>query len=317
MNSAIQIKRTSSTLLISIPLLLAPLTAFAVPDGNTSFGVRALPGNTTGGFNTGLGYDALSINSSGHDNTAVGGWALIANTTGSDNVAVGSFALRTGGNKNTAVGSTALVNVGGTSNNNIAIGWSAGIGLQGPVHHNIDIGNQGVAGDSNTIRIGDSNHTRTFIAGIHGVAIAGTGVVVNAAGQLGVAASSARFKDEIQPMDRTSEAILALKPVTFRYKKELDPQGIPQFGLVAEDVEKVNPDLVVRDAEGKVNTVRYEAINAMLLNEFLKEHRKNEQQEKTIALQQKQIEALTAGLQKVTAQLELKERAPQAVLNNQ
>jgi uncharacterized coiled-coil protein SlyX len=131
-------------------------------------------------------------------------------------------------------------------------------------------------------------------------------------------------------MDKASEAILALKPVTFRYKKELDPEGIPQFGLVAEDVEKVNPDLVVRDTEGKVFTVRYEAVNAMLLNEFLKEHRKNQEQEATIALlkstdakqeatiakQQKQIELLTAGLQKVSAQLELSKPAPQTVLNN-
>ena len=128
--------------------------------------------------------------------------------------------------------------------------------------------------------------------------------------------SSERFKDGIKPMDKASEVILALKPVTFRYKKEIDPEGVPQFGLVAEDVEKVNRDLVMRDAEGKVYTVRYEAVNAMLLNEFLKEHRKNEQQEATIARQQKQIDALTAGLQKVSAQLELDKPAPQTVLNN-
>src|SRR5437762_14324182 len=118
-------------------------------------------------------------------------------------------------------------------------------------------------------------------------------------------------------MDKASEAILALKPVTFRYKKEIDPDGIPQFGLVAEQVEKVNPALVVRDADGKVNTVRYEAVNAMLLNEFLKEHRRNEEQGATIARQQKQIEVLTAGLQKVSAQLELNQRAPRTALNNQ
>ncbi len=117
-------------------------------------------------------------------------------------------------------------------------------------------------------------------------------------------------------MDKASEAILALKPVTFRYKHELDPKGIQQFGLVAEDVEKVNPDLVARDAAGKVYTVRYEAVNAMLLNEFLKEHRKNEEQEATIARQQKQIEALSAGLQKVSAQLELNEAAPYMANND-
>ena len=136
-------------------------------------------------------------------------------------------------------------------------------------------------------------------------------VRVNAYGQLGTVGSSARFKQNIKPMDKASEAIHALKPVTFRYKQELDPEGIPQFGLVAEEVEKVNPDLVARDDKGKVYTVRYEAVNAMLLNEFLKEHRKNEKQEATIAKQQKQIEALTAGLQKVSAQIEMTKPAPQ------
>jgi uncharacterized coiled-coil protein SlyX len=141
--------------------------------------------------------------------------------------------------------------------------------------------------------------------------------------------SSARFKEAIKPMDKASEAILALQPVTFRYKHELDPDGIPQFGLVAEEVEKINPDLVVRDADGKVNTVRYEAVNAMLLNEFLKEHRQVEEQkaglaemksvvskqEELIAKQQKQIEALTATVQKVSDQLALSKPAPQLVAN--
>jgi len=154
-------------------------------------------------------------------------------------------------------------------------------------------------------------------------------------GRLGTVASSQRFKDDIKPMDKASEAVLALKPVTFHYKKEVDPDGIPQFGLIAEQVEKVNPDLVVRDADGKVNTVRYEAVNAMLLNEFLKEHRKVEKQDRRlqqqeatiaqqqnefaskIALQQKQIETLTAGLQKVSTQVERSKPAPQMVLNNQ
>ena len=140
--------------------------------------------------------------------------------------------------------------------------------------------------------------------------------------------SSARFKDEIKAMDNVSEALFALKPVTFRYKKGIDPQGIPQLGLVAEEVEAVNPDLVVRDKEGKPYSVRYDQVNAMLLNEFLKEHRRVEEQQMTItqlkqdfqsriAHQQKQIEALTAGLQKVSAQLELNKPAPQTVVNNQ
>jgi hypothetical protein len=132
-------------------------------------------------------------------------------------------------------------------------------------------------------------------------------VVIDSAGQLGTSSSSARFKKEIKPMDQASEAILGLKPVTFHYKS--DKTDTPQFGLIAEEVAQVNPDLVVRDADGEIYTVRYEAVNAMLLNEFLKEHRKVEQLEK-------QIEALTAGLQKVSAQLELNKAAPQTVLNN-
>jgi hypothetical protein len=133
--------------------------------------------------------------------------------------------------------------------------------------------------------------------------------------------SSQRFKEHIKAMDKASESILELRPVSFRYKPELDPKGIPQFGLVAEEVEKVNPDLVVRDAAGEVYSVRYEAVNAMLLNEFLKEHKKVEDLEKdlraTIVQQQKEIEALTTSLQKVSAQLELRKPAPQTVANNQ
>jgi trimeric autotransporter adhesin len=197
---------------------------------------------------------------------------------------------------------------------------------------NIVIGALGAAGEASTIRIGKpGTQTRTFIAGIRGVTVpSGVGVIVGSNHQLGTVQSSKRFKEAIEPMDKTSEAILALKPVSFRYKHEFDPDRIPQFGLVAEDVEKVNPDLVVRDENGDLSSVRYEAVNAMLLNEFLKEHRKNEKQQSTIAIlkstdakqeaiiarQQKQIEALTAGLQKVTTQLELRKSAPQTVLND-
>ena len=163
------------------------------------------------------------------------------------------------------------------------MGVSAGINLT-TGSNNIDIGNAGVAGESNTIRIGTAGtQTATFIAGITGATVpGGVGVIVGNNGQLGTVVSSERFKDEIKPMDKASEAILALKPVTFRYKKELDPDGIPQFGLVAEEVEKVNPDLVARDEQGKAYTVRYEAVNAMLLNEFLKEHRKVQEQERSL-----------------------------------
>jgi uncharacterized coiled-coil protein SlyX len=199
------------------------------------------------------------------------------------------------------------------------------------------MGNAGSSsGESAKIRIGTTGTQRaTFIAGISGVTVpAGVGIIVGTDGKLGTVVSSERFKDAIKPMDKASEAILALKPVTFRYKHELDSDGIPQFGLVAEEVEKVNPDLVARDADGKAYTVRYEAVNAMLLNEFLKEHRTVQElkstvakQEatiaqlkqnfgETIARQQKQIEVLTAGLQKVSAQIEISRPAPQTVVDN-
>jgi len=169
----------------------------------------------------------------------------------------------------------------------------------------------GNAADANTTRIGkQGTQKNTFIAGIFGTAVTGSTVVVNSTGKLGVATSSERFKEAIRPMDKSSEAIINLKPVTFRYKEELDPDKIPQFGLVAEEVEKVNPDLVVRGEDGKVMSVRYEAVNAMLLNEFLKEHRKVQQLEANALEQQKQIEALTAGLQKVTARVEAANSVP-------
>ena len=198
-------------------------------------------------------------------------------------------------------------------------GFTAGVNLT-TGSNNIDIGAAGAAGESGRIRIGtQGKQTDTFIAGIYGATVTtGIPVLVGPKGKLGTMQSSVRFKEAIKPMDKASEALLALKPVTFRYKQELDPDGVPQFGLVAEEVEKVNPDLVVRGEDGKVMTVRYEAVNAMLLNEFLKEHRQVEEQAVTIAglkaaiaqqqasnaNQQKQIEALTAGLQKVTAQVE-------------
>jgi hypothetical protein len=263
-------------------------------------GFEALQDNTTGGTNTAIGRQALRSNTEGNQNTAVGHQALI-NNSGEGNTAVGSLALRD--------------NTTGTFN--IALGDFAGSAIT-TGHSNIDIGNFGVAGESNTIRIGDEAvQTATYIAGISGrTASGGVAVFVNSNGKLGSSTSSARFKEEIKPMGEASEAILALKPVTFRYKPEIDPKRIPQFGLVAEEVEKVNPDLVARDKEGKPYSVRYDQVNAMLLNEFLKEHRKNEEQQATIARQQKQIEALAAGLQKVSAQLEVIRPAPQTALNN-
>jgi endosialidase-like protein len=282
---------------------------------NTATGAVALENNTTGSNNTADGFQALLLNTTGTQNSATGGSALKSNTTASNNTADGFQALshNTTGANNTAIGYNALLNNNGSSN--IAVGSSAGANLTSGNNNNIDIGNGGVQGESNTIRIG-SAQLRTFVKGISGAAVSGATVVINAGGQLGVSASSARFKDKIKPMDKASEAILALKPVTFRYKKELDPERIPQFGLVAEDVEKVNPDLVARDDQGKLYTVRYEAVNAMLLNEFLKEHRTVQELKSTVAEQQKQIKALASGLEKVSAQLELNKPAPRTVLNN-
>jgi hypothetical protein len=287
-------------------------------DANTATGAAALSDNTSGTNNTANGVNALFFNTTGGQNTATGGGALLNNRIGNNNTADGFQALNSNtGGSNTAIGSKALFR-NSTGSSNIGLGVSAGFNLT-TGSNNIAIGNFGVAAESNTIRIGQVQ-TRTFIRGISGVAIAGAPVVVNAGGQLGVAPSSAHFKNHIRPMDAESETILALTPVSFCYDQDIDDQSLPQFGLVAEEVEKVNPDLVVRDANGKPYTVRYEAVNAMLLNEFLKEHRKVEEQNATItqlkrdSVEQGQlIKALTAGLQKVSAQLELSKTAPQTV----
>src|SRR5262245_52886893 len=233
---------------------------------------------------------------------------------------------------NTAVGTEALQSLT-TGNANIALGLDAGNNLTAG-NINIYIGNAGAATESSTIRIGEQGtQTATFIAGISGATVTGTAVVVNGSGQLGVAASSARFKEAIKSMDNASEALFWLKPVTFRYKKNIDPAGTSQFGLVAEEVEKVNPDLVVRDKEGRPYSVRYEQVNAMLLNEFLKEHREVVELKSTVAEQRKGMEAMAAQLkeqatqiQKVSAQLataspsggglEVSKSAPQTVLNS-
>ncbi len=291
---------------------------------NTAVGNLALSNNTTGTFNSGFGQGALASNTIGTDDTASGAGALFNNTMGGGNTANGFQALNFNsvGNANTAIGFQALLH-NTVGNNNIALGAFAGFAITlGDL--NIDIGNLGFAGEANTIRIGDVQNA-TYVAGISGQSSpGGVAVFVNSDGKLGTALSSQRFKDDIKSMDSASEAILALQPVTFRYKKKFDPTGAAQFGLVAEEVEKVDPDLVVCDKEGKPYTVRYEAVNAMLLNEFLKEHRKNEQQEKTIAELKSGMKALAAivneqvsQIQKVSTQLELSKAAPQTVLNRQ
>jgi trimeric autotransporter adhesin len=279
------------------------LLSNTIGEANTANGAFALLSNTSGNNNTAIGDFVLFNNSVGNFNTANGVSALGSNTTGSGNTAIGSFALsiNTEGSTNTAIGSGALSS-NTTGNGNIAVGASAGTGVT-TADSAICIGTPG------------SNQTNScYIGNIFAqeVALDGVAVLVDSLGKLGVQISSRRFKEEIQPMDKASEVILALKPVTFHYKS--DAKNTPCFGLIAEDVAKVNPHLVVRDKNGEILTVRYDQVNAMLLNEFLKEHRKNEEQEATIAqlkkdLQanaaqhQKQIEALTEGLQKVSAQL--------------
>jgi hypothetical protein len=267
-------------------------------------------------LNTALGVNALASNTEGGSNTAVGG--------GDNEIVSAALGHNTTGSGNTAIGRSAL-GVNTTGSFNIALGNSAGESLT-TGNFNIDIGNDGVADEANTIRIGTpfnpsptpaSGQNKAFVAGIRGIATGNNDaipVVIDSAGQLGTMSSSRRFKTEITPMDEASEAILALRPVTFRYKTNV--KGKPQFGLIAEDVAQVNPDLVVRDKDGQIYTVRYDAVNAMLLNEFLKEHKTVQEQGATIARLQKQVAALTAGLQKVSAQLELSKSAPQTVLND-
>jgi uncharacterized coiled-coil protein SlyX len=318
---------------------------------NTAVGAGALLSNTTGGSNTATGAFALFANSIGVENTAVGRDAL-QNSTSSDNTAVGLFALLTNvdGSSNTAVGAAALRNnVSGV--NNQAFGRGALRNTTGS--SNIGIGREAGANQTsgdNVISIGSPGDAtaftasdRCYIGNIRGVVVGnldGINVIVDSDGQLGTSNSSRRFKKDIKPMDQTSEVILALKPVTFHYKNAdtRKAENTPQFGLIAEEVAEVNSDLVVRDAAGQPLTVRYDAVNAMLLNEFLKEHKKVEEQQTNvtqlnakmaeqaaiIAQQQKGMELLTvqlkeqaAQIQKVSAQLEVNKPAQQVVSHKQ
>jgi Chaperone of endosialidase len=271
---------------------------------NTATGAFTLFLNTEGTFNTATGDRALFSNTAGSNNTATGASSLSNNTVSSDNTADGVSALANNvtGNFNTADGANALVH-NTTGNNNIAVGFSAGDNLT-TGDNNIDIGAEGVTDESNTIRIG-ANQRQIFIAGIRGATTANANaipVLIDSAGQIGTLSSSRRFKKDIKPMNETSEAILALKPVTFHYKN--DNTGTPQFGLIAEEVAEANPDLVMRDDHGEIYTVRYEAVNAMLLNEFLKEHRKVQELEANDSEQQREIKALVATVKEQAAQIQ-------------
>jgi len=260
---------------------------------NTADGMESLYANINGVRNTASGFRALFANTSGLNNTADGYQALLANTTGFNNVAEGNAALdvNVGGSMNTAVGVAALGSNAG-SDNNIALGFNAGFLVTGS--SNICIGNVGTSTDTNIIRIGDKQ-AKTFIAGIKNTAVSGSTVTIDATtGQLGISVSSERFKENIHDIGDASDVLLALRPVEFQYKPEIDPQGTPQYGLVAEEVAKVDPDLVIRDDKNQILTVRYQNVDALLLNEFLKEHKRVEEQSDEIAELKKTVEELKA-----------------------
>ena len=294
-------------------------TLFAnTADENTATGAGALFSHTDGGGNTANGAFALFSHTSGIDNTVVGDRALLLSTTGGFNTAVGEAAMLNNdtGSNNVAIGVQALGN-NSSGSNNIVLGNVAGSGVT-------------TANDVICIGAGGENvDSSCYIGGIfNATSSGGTAVFINSAGKLGTSTSSQRFKEHIKPMEQASEALYALKPVSFHYKKEIDPQGTKQFGLVAEEVEKVNPDLVVRDKGGKPYTVRYDQVNAMLLNEFLKEHRKVEELEAMVARQQKsfeskvaeqrqQIDALTLAVQKISAQVDMNTAASKVVVRSQ
>ncbi len=308
----------------NVAIGLGALVANTTASYNIAIGEEALQAHTSGGENVAIGSGAMALGTSGSYNTAIGDTAM-AFANGSDNVAVGDGALNmANGDENIGIGQQACLNCAGDNNiaigqfagqsvttggSNILLGQNAGINIT-TGSNNIEIATAGTKKDSGVIRIGDAAaQKKTFIAAISGVTVSGAAVMVNSKGQLGVATSSARYKEGIEPMKDASEAILSLRPVTFRYKKELDAEGTPQFGLVAEEVAKVDPDLVAKDESGKPYTVRYEAVNAMLLNEFLKEHRKVESQTAELQVTKSQLESQGKEIAELKAAL--KEQAAQ------
>lgn len=291
------------------------LSSNTIGSANTAIGVEALLSNTAGEGNTANGAYALDSNTTGNVNTANGDQALYSNTTGNDNTANGFGALEenTAGNANTAIGVSALFN-NTIGNSNTAIGDSAGSNITGDGNVCIGAGVTGVAGENNITRIRN----------VYESVATERAVYMTSDNRIGTLSSSRRYKEQIKPMEDASKAIHSLRPVSFRYKKEIDSRRSLSFGLIAEEVAMVSPDLVTLGRDGKPETVRYEAINAMLLNEFLKEHHKVQDQTNTIAELKNKIANLTAvvkdqttQIQKVTAQLELNGTARQKVTNNQ
>lgn len=327
---------------------LGALPPAATGPNNAAVGDSALQANTTGNNNVATGYQAMHSNTSGQTNTASGTQALYSNTTGSGNTANGYFALYTNttgccnvadgynvllsntgsfntasgqaalewnatGSFNTASGSSALTN-NTTGNGNIAIGNQAGFNVS-TTSNNIHVGNQGTATDSGTIRIGTAGtQTAAFIAGIRGVTTGNNNaipVLIDSNGQLGTMSSSRRYKEDIKEMGDASSGLLRLRPVTFRYKKAFDDGSKPvQYGLIAEEVAEVYPDLVARSADGQIETVKYQVLDSMLLNELQKQNAtitaQKEQiraQEQRISAQEQQNRSLEERLARVEAAL--------------
>jgi hypothetical protein len=314
---------------------------------NNAFGFFALFSNQTGFQNNAFGAVALQFNVDGFGNTAMGDFALHDNVSGNENVAVGDQAMQNAnGNNNTAVGAIALPVTTASDNTavgrgaliacangnlNSAIGKNAGSGVTSGSSNTIlgENAGAGITTANNVICIGaelagENISNSCFIRNIFGgAAPSGASVLVSSNGRLGTVTSSRRFKEQIAPMDEASEALFALKPVTFRYKKEIDPKALLQFGLVAEDVQTIHPDLVVHDTEGRPYSVRYDQINAMLLNEFLKEHKTVQEQGAMIAELRDGIAKMNAmfkqqaaQIQKVSARIEATKPGPQVVLND-
>ena len=329
----------------------AALNSLTTGAGNTALGWRSLFSATDGSFNTGVGVAALVLNN-GSSNTAVGAAALLLNSTGSNNTAVGTGTLvNNAADRNTAVGADAL-NADNSGTDNCAFGFEAlasdttggantAVG-RGALDQNVTGNfNTAIGKDAGALATGSGNvyighlvagvageNNHTYIRNIKDTSVSGGGADIVTidltTGLLGHATSSRRYKEDIRPMDKTSEVIYQLQPVTFHYKKEIDRTQSPAFGLIAEEVAKADPNLIVRDSQGQPESVHYEMVNAMLLNEFLKAHQKLEAQEATIAelkstvaKQQKGMEALTAQVQKVSAQIEVNKPAPQLTANNE
>ena len=311
---------------------------------NTALGWRSLFSTTDGSFNTGVGVGSLVLNN-GTSNTAVGAAALLLNSTGSNNTAVGSGTLLNNTtDRNTAVGANAL-GADNSGTDNCAVGFEA-LTLDTTGGANTAVGrgalDQNVTGNFNTAIgkdagglatgsgnvyighlvagvAGENNHT--YIRNIEGTSVNGVGsdiVTINlTTGLLGHASSSRRYKEDIKPMEQTSEALYRLHPVTFRYKKEIDRTQSTAFGLIAEEVAKVNPNLIACNSQGQPESVHYEMVNAMLLNEFLKEHQTVQELKATVVQQQKEMEALTAQIQKVSAQIQVNKPAPKLTANDE